>query len=63
MNRMYKQFGLEFQAKLLAKERDWTVKFEEQKREFDKKCSEMATEKQRFIDKIQRLQKSHEDMK
>lgn len=63
VSRMCKELELEFQAQLLAKERDWTLKYDEQRREHEKKCEELNAEKQRYVDKIQRLQKSHEDMK
>jgi predicted Holliday junction resolvase-like endonuclease len=63
LNRMCKELELEFQAQLLAKERDWTLKYDEQRREHEKKCEELAAEKHRCIEKVQRLQKSHEDMK
>jgi len=63
VNRIRKDYELEFQAKLLAKERDWTLKYDEQRCELEKKCEELLAEKNRFIEKVQRLQKAHEDMK
>ena len=60
---MRKDFELEFQAQLLSKERDWTHKLDEQRRELERKTEDFIAEKQRSYDKIQRLQKSHQDMK
>jgi chromosome segregation ATPase len=63
VKQMRKTFELEFQAQILTKERDWAQKWEEQKRELERKYVEMDAEKKGYKDKIQRLQKSHEEMK
>jgi predicted nucleic acid-binding Zn-ribbon protein len=63
VNRLNKEWELDFQAQLLAKERDWALKSEEQNREWEKKLADILSEKQRSDDRVKRLQKSHEDMK
>ena len=61
--RMQKEWHLNFQSQLLAKERDWVLKLEEQKQEWQRKCKEFEDDKQKKLDKIAQLQQSHADMK
>lgn len=61
--RLQKEWELEFQARLLAKEREWSEKSDELKRNLGVKYQHVEEEKVDLVNNIQRLQKSHEDMK
>lgn len=63
VEQLRKSFELEFQAQILAKERDWALKYEEQKRDLERKCKDMEDEKKSYKENVQRLQKSHEEMR
>lgn len=58
-----KEWELQFQARLLAKEREWSQKSDELKRDLAKKHQHSEEEKADLFNRTQRLQKSHEDMK
>ena len=55
VDKLFKEKELE----LVAKEREWKSKLDEQKRKY----GELSTEKLQSDEKVLRLQKSHEDMK
>jgi len=53
---MRTEFELDFQARVLVKERDWALKSEKLRHDTE-------SEKAAALSKIAKLQKSHEDMK
>ena len=61
--RLQQDAELEFQARLLAKERDWAKRAEGQRAEWERSRQPAEGEKNALQEKIQRLTKSHEDMK
>ena len=61
--RVQKQWELDYQARLLAKERDWVLKSEVLIAEAEEKYARLDEENSGLNRKIVHLQMSHEDMK